>query len=78
MEKNVDIIARLGQIVQENTTAYRSDFDYDVETLENCGQGIHGGGPQLLLGEPPQRYMVLKGTGGFSSGNSLSFHLDLL
>ena len=38
MEKNIDIIARLGQIVQENTTAYRSDFDYDVDILKKAAK----------------------------------------
>lgn len=38
MEKNVDIIARLSQVVRENMTAYRSDFDYDVDTLKKAAR----------------------------------------
>ena len=33
MEKQTDILAFLGQVVQENTNAYRSDFVYDTATL---------------------------------------------
>ena len=33
MEKQTDILAFLGRVVQENTHAYRSDFVYDAATL---------------------------------------------
>lgn len=33
MEKQTDILAFLGQVVQENTEYYRSDFVYDTTTL---------------------------------------------
>ena len=33
MEKQTDILAFLGRVVQENTHAYRSDCVYDAATL---------------------------------------------
>lgn len=39
MEKQIDVLAYLSQIVQENTRHFQSDFDYDRERLRSAAKG---------------------------------------
>ena len=78
MGNRIDVLAFLAQVLERNTTGYRSDFQYDVRMLTQAAQEKDMRGSGVLLDEPPQWNMVCQGTGSLSARQRRSLHLDIL
>ena len=47
-QRDIDIIAFLGEILQANTQHYQSDFQYDIDSLQAAAEAGEGENHSML------------------------------
>ena len=64
--ENVDVLASLQQIMQQNTAAFQNDFDIDKKILTQAAKSKNAENKVF----PPQRNALSAGTGRVSARNA--------
>ena len=75
MEKKIDLLDFLSRVVQENTRAYREDFDYDEQKITQAAQESNMENRVFYW---MSRDMVRQGTRSVSAGQRSLSYLDAL
>ena len=68
--ENVDVLASLQQIMQQNTAAFQNDFDIDKKILTRAAKSKNVEDKVLSMVFPPQRNALPAGTGCVSARNA--------
>ena len=68
--ENVDVLASLQQIMQQNTAAFQNDFDIDKKILTQAAKSKNAEDKVYLWFFPPQWNALSTGTGRVSARNA--------
>ena len=68
--ENVDVLASLQQIMQQNTAAFQSDFDIDKKILTQAAKSKNAEDKVLFMVFPSQWNALSTGTGRVSARNA--------